>query len=102
MVLNLKTFQSFQQKPYCKSHVPKPAAQGVGADSAEMLRIKGVTSTISNLQYKSEYEKQKGDASGFAQAGVETPELKNSMKAASQISQVKYAHMAHDGPTGMA
>ena len=85
----MKTFQSYEAKLYCKSHVPKAPARGVVADSAEMTRIKGVTNKISNLQYKKEYEKNKGDGSGFSQSAIDAPEIKNSMKAGVQASNIK-------------
>jgi hypothetical protein len=52
MVLNLKSFQSFNQKPYCKAHLPKVTGAGVGADSAELKRLRNVSNMVSNVQYK--------------------------------------------------
>ncbi|KAI3648927.1 hypothetical protein MP228_006781 [Amoeboaphelidium protococcarum] len=101
LTLNLKNFQSFNQTPYCKAHLPKHSATVV-ADTPENNRIRNVAQMVSNVQYRADYEKMKGDAGGFGQAALEAPEIKNSMKAAQQISQVRYTHMAHDGPTNSA
>lgn len=65
MTLNLKTFQSYNQKPYCKAHLPKVTGTGLGADSAELKRLRNVSNMVSNVQYKQDYEKMKGDAGSF-------------------------------------
>ena len=66
IALNLKTFQSFESKPYCKTHLPKPKANGVSGETLEMQRLKNVSGLTSNLQYRAEYEKMKGDQGSFA------------------------------------
>ncbi|KAI3659948.1 hypothetical protein MP638_004975 [Amoeboaphelidium occidentale] len=89
VVLNLKTYQSHNKKPYCKAHLPKDKARPV-ADTMESQRLKNVSSMVSNVQYRAEFEKMKGDAGTFSQAGLDAPQLKMMMRNSQQQSQVKY------------
>eukprot|EP00158_Paraphelidium_tribonemae_P001351 Partr_v1_DN24286_c0_g1_i1_m36912 putative LIM and SH3 protein 1 len=89
ITLNLKTFQSFDGVLYCKVHTPKPQAKVIG-ETLEQQRLKTVSNLNSNIQYRADFEKSKGDQGSFASAALDAPEIRMGMKNSAQISQVKY------------
>jgi hypothetical protein len=88
MTLNLKNYQSFDHKPYCKAHLPKPQASVV-SETIESQRLTKVANMVSNIQYRADFIKSKGDAGAFGTVALDAPEIKNSIKSANQVSNAK-------------
>ncbi|XP_078281070.1 LIM and SH3 domain protein 1 [Rhinoraja longicauda] len=86
MTLNMKNYKGYDKKPYCNAHYPKSSFTAV-ADTPENLRLKKQSKLQSQVQYKEEFEKNKGK--GFS-AVANTPELERIKKNQEIVSNVKY------------
>lgn len=86
MTLNMKNYKGFDKKPYCSQHYPKTSFTIV-ADTPENLRLKQQSKMQSHVQYKEEFERNKGK--GFSVV-ADTPELQRVKKTQDQISNIKY------------
>ncbi|XP_072105319.1 LIM and SH3 domain protein 1 isoform X2 [Mobula birostris] len=86
MTLNMKNYKGYDKKPYCNAHYPKSSFTAV-ADTPENLRLKKQSKLQSQVQYKEDFEKNKGK--GFS-AVASTPELERIKKNQEIVSNVKY------------
>ncbi|XP_041736452.1 LIM and SH3 domain protein 1-like isoform X2 [Coregonus clupeaformis] len=86
MTLNMKNYKGFEKRPYCNAHYPKTNFTCV-ADTPENLRLKQQSKMQSQVQYKEEFEKNKGK--GFS-AVADTPEMQRIKKTQDHISNIKY------------
>ncbi|KAJ7992287.1 hypothetical protein DPEC_G00276950 [Dallia pectoralis] len=86
MTLNMKNYKGFEKRPYCNAHYPKTQFTCV-ADTPENLRLKQQSKMQSQVQYKEEFEKNKGK--GFS-AVADTPEMQRIKKTQDHISNIKY------------
>ncbi|XP_051894573.1 LIM and SH3 domain protein 1 [Pristis pectinata] len=86
MTLNMKNYKGYDKKPYCNAHYPKSSFTAV-ADTPENLRLKKQSKLQSQVQYKEDFEKNKGK--GFS-AVANTPELERIKKNQEIVSNVKY------------
>ncbi|XP_032935018.1 LOW QUALITY PROTEIN: LIM and SH3 domain protein 1 [Catharus ustulatus] len=89
MTLNMKNYKGYDKKPYCNAHYPKQSFTMV-ADTPENLRLKQQSELQSQIRYKEEFEKNKGQR---FQRGGDTPELQRIRKTQDQIQQrecIKY------------
>ncbi|XP_067824892.1 LIM and SH3 domain protein 1 [Heptranchias perlo] len=86
MTLNMKNYKGYDKKPYCNAHYPKSTFTAV-ADTPENLRLKKQSKLQSQVQYKEDFEKNKGK--GFS-AVANTPELERIKKNQELVSNIKY------------
>ncbi|XP_038634616.1 LIM and SH3 domain protein 1 [Scyliorhinus canicula] len=86
MTLNMKNYKGYDKKPYCNAHYPKSSFTAV-ADTPENLRLKKQSKLQSQVQYKEDFEKNKGK--GFS-AVANTPELERIKKNQELVSNIKY------------
>ncbi|XP_067869643.1 LIM and SH3 domain protein 1 [Heterodontus francisci] len=86
MTLNMKNYKGYDKKPYCNAHYPKSSFTAV-ADTPENLRLKKQSKLQSQVQYKEDFEKNKGK--GFS-AVASTPELERIKKNQELVSNIKY------------
>ncbi|XP_069763073.1 LIM and SH3 domain protein 1 [Narcine bancroftii] len=86
MTLNMKNYKGYDKKPYCNAHYPKSSFTAV-ADTPENLRLKKQSKLQSQVQYKEDFEKNKGK--GFS-AVASTPELERIKKNQEIVSNIKY------------
>lgn len=96
MTLNMKNYKGFDKKPYCSQHYPKTSFTIV-ADTPENLRLKQQSKMQSQVQYKEDFEKNKGK--GFCVVS-DTPELQRVKKTQDQISNIKYHEDYEKGRMG--
>ncbi|CDQ78970.1 unnamed protein product [Oncorhynchus mykiss] len=80
----MKNYKGFEKRPYCNAHYPKTNFTCV-ADTPENLRLKQQSKMQSQVQYKEEFEKNKGK--GFS-AVADTPEMQRIKKTQDHISNV--------------
>uniref|UniRef100_A0A8C7SVZ2 LIM and SH3 domain protein 1 n=1 Tax=Oncorhynchus mykiss TaxID=8022 RepID=A0A8C7SVZ2_ONCMY len=93
MTLNMKNYKGFEKRPYCNAHYPKTNFTCV-ADTPENLRLKQQSKMQSQVQYKEEFEKNKGK--GFS-AVADTPEMQRIKKTQDHISNVRLSVNTHTG-----
>uniref|UniRef100_A0A8C7J4P0 LIM and SH3 domain protein 1 n=1 Tax=Oncorhynchus kisutch TaxID=8019 RepID=A0A8C7J4P0_ONCKI len=91
MTLNMKNYKGFEKRPYCNAHYPKTNFTCV-ADTPENLRLKQQSKMQSQVQYKEEFEKNKGK--GFS-AVADTPEMQRIKKTQDHISNVRLSVNTH-------
>uniref|UniRef100_A0A674AEZ3 LIM and SH3 domain protein 1 n=1 Tax=Salmo trutta TaxID=8032 RepID=A0A674AEZ3_SALTR len=95
MTLNMKNYKGFEKRPYCNAHYPKTNFTCV-ADTPENLRLKQQSKMQSQVQYKEEFEKNKGK--GFS-AVADTPEMQRIKKTQDHISNVRLSvNQPHQPP----
>uniref|UniRef100_A0A8C7VI64 LIM and SH3 domain protein 1 n=1 Tax=Oncorhynchus mykiss TaxID=8022 RepID=A0A8C7VI64_ONCMY len=94
MTLNMKNYKGFEKRPYCNAHYPKTNFTCV-ADTPENLRLKQQSKMQSQVQYKEEFEKNKGK--GFS-AVADTPEMQRIKKTQDHISNVRLSVNTHTVP----
>ncbi|XP_061178123.1 LIM and SH3 domain protein F42H10.3-like isoform X6 [Saccostrea echinata] len=85
MTLNMKNYKGYNKIPYCNVHYPTTSFTAV-ADTPENQRIKQNTKVQSNVQYHSEFEKQKGAYTQVA----DTPDMLRHQQNTKNISLVQY------------
>ncbi|XP_061178124.1 LIM and SH3 domain protein F42H10.3-like isoform X7 [Saccostrea echinata] len=85
MTLNMKNYKGYNKIPYCNVHYPTTSFTAV-ADTPENQRIKQNTKVQSNVQYHSEFEKQKGAYTQVA----DTPDMLRHQQNTKNISLIKY------------
>ncbi|XP_055996056.1 LIM and SH3 domain protein F42H10.3-like isoform X11 [Ostrea edulis] len=85
MTLNMKNYKGYNKIPYCNVHYPTTSFTAV-ADTPENQRIKQNTKVQSNVQYHSDFEKQKG---AYTQV-VDTPDMIRHQQNTKNISLIKY------------
>ncbi|XP_055996055.1 LIM and SH3 domain protein Lasp-like isoform X9 [Ostrea edulis] len=85
MTLNMKNYKGYNKIPYCNVHYPTTSFTAV-ADTPENQRIKQNTKVQSNVQYHSDFEKQKG---AYTQV-VDTPDMIRHQQNTKNISLIQY------------
>ncbi|XP_078334954.1 LIM and SH3 domain protein F42H10.3-like isoform X2 [Crassostrea virginica] len=85
MTLNMKTYKGYNKIPYCNVHYPTTSFTAV-ADTPENQRIKQNTKVQSNVQYHSDFERQKGSYTQVA----DTPDMLRHQQNTKNISLIKY------------
>ncbi|XP_048780659.2 LIM and SH3 domain protein Lasp-like isoform X3 [Ostrea edulis] len=85
MTLNMKNYKGYNKIPYCNVHYPTTSFTAV-ADTPENQRIKQNTKVQSNVQYHSDFEKQKG---AYTQV-VDTPDMIRHQQNTKNISLIEY------------
>ncbi|XP_061178120.1 nebulette-like isoform X3 [Saccostrea echinata] len=85
MTLNMKNYKGYNKIPYCNVHYPTTSFTAV-ADTPENQRIKQNTKVQSNVQYHSEFEKQKGAYTQVA----DTPDMLRHQQNTKNISLIEY------------
>ncbi|XP_052699050.1 LIM zinc-binding domain-containing Nebulette-like isoform X7 [Crassostrea angulata] len=85
MTLNMKNYKGYNKIPYCNVHYPTTSFTAV-ADTPENQRIKQNTKVQSNVQYHSDFERQKGSYTQVA----DTPDMLRHQQNTKNISLIEY------------
>nr|XP_034307254.1 LIM zinc-binding domain-containing Nebulette isoform X18 [Crassostrea gigas] len=85
MTLNMKNYKGYNKIPYCNVHYPTTSFTAV-ADTPENQRIKQNTKVQSNVQYHSDFERQKGSYTQVA----DTPDMLRHQQNTKNISLIQY------------
>ncbi|KAJ8307281.1 hypothetical protein KUTeg_015365 [Tegillarca granosa] len=83
MTLNMKNYKGYDKMPYCNAHYPQTKHTQV-ADTPEMRRIADNTVIQSNVQYHSQFERDKGT---YTQV-TDTPDMQRNLQNTKNISLV--------------